>query len=118
MEKKYISALLSAIVFPGAGQFSNSQPVKGIVYILLTLCSVIALVCVFARSVWRALEYSGSAGGTMWDGIMRELGGCKVAITALILILGISWAASVVDAYLTARKIEMRGIKRFIARKG
>jgi hypothetical protein len=117
MERRYTSVLLSGLVFPGAGQLYNNQAVKGIVYILLTLCFIIALVYVSARSFWRALEYSESTGGPVWDGIVQGFGGYKTAIVVLLAILGITWAAGIVDAYLTARKGEIREVRRFIARR-
>jgi len=117
MERRYASVLLSGLVFPGAGQLYNNQAVKGIVYILLTLCLIVALVYVVVREFWRALEYSESSGGPVWDGIAQGLGGSKTAIVVLLAILGITWAAGIVDAYLTARRGEVREIKRFIARR-
>ncbi len=110
--------MLSGLVFPGAGQFYNSQPVKGILYILLTLSSIIALVCVIVRGFYRALEYTHSTGGWLWDAVGRELGLSGGTIAALILLLAVSWAVGVVDAYLVARNNELRIRTRFIARKG
>lgn len=118
MEKRYVAALLSGLVLPGAGQFYNGQPVKGVVYIMLTVCSIIVLVALIMRGVWRALEYAGSAGGSLWDALMREIGASRDPIVASVVILGIVWAAGIADAFVTARKGEDRPIQRFIARKG
>jgi TM2 domain-containing membrane protein YozV len=118
MEKKYIAAMLSGLVFPGAGQFYNSQRVKGTVYILLTLFSIVVLVSVIMRCVYRALEYAYSAGGGPWDAIVLEMGASRRAITVSILILAVSWAAAIVDAYLVGQEREGRIKTRFISRKG
>jgi TM2 domain-containing membrane protein YozV len=118
MEKKYISALLSGLVFPGAGQFYNSQRMKGIVYILLTLFSLVALVSVIMRGFYRALEYAYSTGGELWDAVGREVGTSRGAIVILILVLVVSWAGGIVDAYLVARDRERRIKTRIISRKG
>jgi len=112
-----MAALLSGLVFPGAGQLYNNQAVKGIVYILLTLCFIVVLVYVSARGFWRALEYSESTGGPLWDGIAQGFSGYRTAILVLVVILGIAWAVGIVDAYLTARRGEVREVRRFIARR-
>ncbi|MCI0481654.1 MAG: hypothetical protein L0213_08715, partial [Candidatus Dadabacteria bacterium] len=62
MEKKYTAALLSGLLFPGAGQCYNRQPVKGVIYIMCTLGSIFALVGLIMGGVWRGLEHAGRAG--------------------------------------------------------
>ncbi len=118
MERKYVSALMSGLIFPGAGQLYNRQRLKGTVYIVLTIGCIIALVSVVMRDLYRALEYAMAGEGRLWEVLGRELGASTTAIVACILILAISWAVSVVDAYLAAQKEEIREIKRFIPRKG
>lgn len=118
MEKRYVSALLSGLIMPGAGQFYNRQRLKGIVYIVLTLLSIVALVFLVMRGLYRALEYTMATGGRLWDVLGGELGASRTSIVVWVLILAVSWAASIVDAYLAARKQETREVKRFISRKG
>jgi TM2 domain-containing membrane protein YozV len=117
MERKYISVMLSGLVFPGAGQLYNNQRVKGIIYILLTVGCLIGLVCAVVGGFLRVLQYQGPREGTAWDVIMQGLGGYREAIVVLVLILGVTWAAGIADAYLTARKRDTRQVQRFIARK-
>jgi hypothetical protein len=118
MEKKHISALLSGLVFPGAGQFYNSQRLKGTVYVVVTVICIVALVFVVMRDFYRALESTMSGGGLIWDAAIKELGASWGPIALWVAILGITWAASIVDAYLAAENGEGGQIKRFIPRKG
>ena len=118
MEKRYIAALLSGLVFPGAGQFSNGQPAKGAVYVLVTLLSIIALVLVIARCFLRALEIAEYSGTAVWNEVIRGLGASRITIVVLLVILGVVWVAGIVDAYVTAKEAEDRDVKRFISRRG
>jgi hypothetical protein len=118
MERKYVSALLSGLIFPGAGQFYNRQRLKGTAYVVLTIGCIIALVCVVMRDVYHALEYAMAGEAGLWEQMRGELTASRTAIVACVLILAISWAVSVVDAYLSAQNQETREIKRFISRKG
>jgi TM2 domain-containing membrane protein YozV len=122
MERKYVSALLSGLIFPGAGQFYNRERLKGTVYIVLTIGCIIALAFVVMRDLYHALEYAMAGEAGLWEvlskELSKELSASRTAILVCILILAISWAVSVVDAYLAAQKEEIRQIKRFISRKG
>ena len=110
--------MLSGLVFPGAGQFYNNQPKKGMIYIILTLISIIALVFVIMRGFYRALEYSSSTGGGPWDTLVMELGRSRGTIVVLVAILAVSWGAAIVDAYVVGRDIEGRRGTIIISRKG
>ncbi|MBN2223558.1 MAG: hypothetical protein JW765_02675 [Deltaproteobacteria bacterium] len=118
MEKRFVSAILSGFVFPGAGQFYNNQPAKGVIYVLLTVLSIIVLVFVIARDLYRALENVGVAGGGLWDPFWAELGGSRGSITILLIILAISWAVGIVDAYMVAQDREDRKRAGTISRRG
>jgi TM2 domain-containing membrane protein YozV len=118
MEKRHISALLSGLVFPGAGQFYNNHRLKGLVYVVVTVVCIAALVFVVLRDLFRALESTMNGGGLLWDAAIKELGSSRGPIVLWVLILAVSWIASIVDAYVAAGKGEGGEITRFISRKG
>jgi TM2 domain-containing membrane protein YozV len=107
-EKRYVAAMLSGLVFPGAGQIYNGQPGKGAAYIIVTVVSIMVLVFVIVRGLFRALEFFEGTGGGIWDAVAAQLGASRGAIVLLVVILGLAWAAAVVDAFVVAREMEDR----------
>jgi TM2 domain-containing membrane protein YozV len=99
MGRKRIAALLSALVFPGAGQIYNREAVKGTGLIVVTIGLIVGLVLAVLRSFYRAAElYDGY--GSIWTLWGAELGRSRGLITMCIVGLFVAWIFSIVDAYL------------------
>jgi len=95
------AALLSLVIFPGAGQIKLGRRWRGAIFILLTLVCLAGFTTQFAGPFERVVESHLSLdpsaeraeAGSLWGIVARWL-----------LALAIVWAASVLDAYLVARR--------------
>jgi TM2 domain-containing membrane protein YozV len=99
MERRRTAALLSTLLFPGAGQIYNRERVKGAGLIVVTIGLIFGVVFLVLRSFFRAAQLYDGQGSiwTLWGG---ELGRVGVPIIACIVgLLGV-WIFSIVDAYL------------------
>ncbi len=115
------AAMLSAAVFPGAGQIYNGQKIKGAAVIVLTIGFVVLFgykVAVgFSSYFTTALLYSEvyiksapqaptAFGRTLLEGVIFG------ALPAVAL-----WILATLDAYRTGRKLEYRAKRGFTAYK-
>ncbi len=100
--------MLSGLVFPGAGQIYNRQPGKGAVYIVITVLSITVLVIVIVSALYRALLAIEGTGGGVWDAVAGQLSASRGSIVLLVVILGLVWAAAVVDSFVVAREKQDR----------
>jgi TM2 domain-containing membrane protein YozV len=101
MKKMYIAALLSALVFPGAGQIYNREPLKGVGYIVLTIAGLVTVVSLIIISFFRAVEhYAGY--GPIWALWGKELTRSGPTIILCLVGLFCVWVVSIIDAYVRA----------------
>jgi len=108
MKKSVSSTLLSAFVFPGIGQINNRQPLKGIILILLSTLTFVFFLFRIAGTVLRAIPepdriaLSPDVIASITQKVHAEN---QELILFTILILGLIWAFSIVDAYRFGKKI-------------
>ncbi len=98
------AALLSGLVWPGAGQLLNRQIVKGVAFILATLAIAAALVCRVVQAVWqRVLDdpdgMDFSRAFTLAHEIERE-GAADFALATLALLA--VWLFAIWDGWRSA----------------
>ena len=105
MKKTIVSPLLSALVFPGAGQIKNRQALKGIIFISLT----IILLLIFFYKIYAIIISSVSSPSQMnisEDFVSKIETRVYEENMVWVSLLVIVWIAGIVDAYLSAKKIE------------
>lgn len=111
MKKAFVSALCSALVIPGLGQIMNQHVKKGVSILLaIFLLFVAGVIKLFhlTQAVLKDIENNRSDPGGLMDTLRAQ------DISLLWYLLGaltILWFYSVLDAYLTGKKIDQRGGK-------
>ena len=105
MHRGMVAALLSAFVWPGAGQLYNRDVKKGAFLIGLTLAVAVAVIIATAAEVTRQLPADI---GDLDADLVRALPAQVLAarsgtlfVSSLLLLL--AWAYGVVDAYVGGR---------------
>jgi hypothetical protein len=106
MRQVLIAVLLSAAVWPGAGQIYNREFRKAAVLISLTLLSAISLFSVAGVAIARRLppnmdHVDVGVASVISQDVARENAGLFLSFNLLILAI---WLYSVVDAYFGARE--------------
>jgi diadenosine tetraphosphate (Ap4A) HIT family hydrolase len=99
------SALLSGLVWPGAGQFKNHRWVKGALFALATAALLVQFAWRVADDAVAALlDNAGPLGpGEIWD-LAQEVQRRNAAeLSGLTFLLVLVWGASVLDAWRDAR---------------
>ncbi|OGL43604.1 MAG: hypothetical protein A2W05_08495 [Candidatus Schekmanbacteria bacterium RBG_16_38_10] len=105
MKKTITSPLLSALVFPGAGQIKNRQALKGIIFILLT----IILLLIFFYKIYAIIISSVSSPSQInisEDFVSKIETRVYEENTIWVLLLIVVWIAGIADAYLSARNLK------------
>ncbi len=105
MKQPIIAALLSALVWPGAGQIYNREFKKGLVLIGLTLLFGLSLVMGAGRDLLHSLPADMSAfdieqARMLTEEIMRRN---STSLVTFNLLMTVTWVYSAFDAYLGAR---------------
>jgi TM2 domain-containing membrane protein YozV len=111
MKKAVSSTLISALVFPGAGQFNNRQYLKGLIMIAVVLVSLIAFFVKIYRDLLRIVSATGQENMDA-DAINQISHQVRLQnadiIQLLILFLFVIWIYGMVDAYVYGKKIDQR----------
>jgi hypothetical protein len=108
MSCRWRSVLLSALVGPGAGQFANGEPTKGAAFVLATLAALGVVVLRLVQAVVESLPAEldpqdlGRIWALAWEIQRDHLGEVALPIAAILAL----WGASIVDAWLIARRPE------------
>jgi predicted outer membrane lipoprotein len=105
MHRGMVAALLSAFVWPGAGQLYNREFRKAAVLIGLTLAVAVAVIIATAAEVTRQLpadigDLDADLVRTLPAQVLAARSGTLVASSLLLLL---AWAYGIVDAYLGGR---------------
>jgi hypothetical protein len=110
MASPWVAALLSAILWPGAGQFYNREFKKGLLLTGLTLLLGASLLAGLGREVVRSLPPDPSPFNPAQIRQMRDiiLQANPRLYGTYTLLLTLTWVFSVVDAFLGAREKGIR----------
>jgi len=109
MKRSLASFFLSALIFPGVGQFYNRQPTKGIILVLLCILCIGFLFQGITRSVLKALpdpeKISLDPGliSSLTDKVFNEN---QDLIIFTFVIFGLIWIFGIIDAYHFGKKID------------
>ena len=108
MKKAIISPLSSALVIPGLGQVLNQHLKKGVAILLgvflLFIITVIKLYLMI-KAAMEVADINGLDSGAIMDRLKAEDASDLWYLFVAFVIL---WSYSVLDAYLTGRKIDQR----------
>jgi TM2 domain-containing membrane protein YozV len=97
------AALLSGLVFPGLGQLWLKRPVRGLALLAASCTALAAMVVSIGTRALTILEHAETAEGTV--DMLRVVQAAQSATSrdtlmiAAWLVLSLSWAISVVDAF-------------------
>ena len=100
-----LPVLLSAAVFPGAGQIRNGERLKGILMAVATIGLLGAFTVGVFVDLWPLVTNPPEFGvlvAQVQGAVGRSLWGQRVVLTLLVAV----WVYSVVDAFLVARSLD------------
>jgi hypothetical protein len=112
MSRSITAALISALVFPGAGQLYLRRPLRACLFLLPTLAAVLYFLAdVVPRAT--ALAEQVVAGTLPLDlpvlvARVESQGAGSAALTFALWVIVLCWAASIVDAFVVARAAARR----------
>jgi hypothetical protein len=99
-----IPVLLSAAVWPGAGQIRNRELVKGVLLAGLTLSLLGALLVRIASDLWPLIAQPPDA-GVLVPVVETAVTRALVGHTILLTLLAGLWVYSILDAFFVARSL-------------
>ena len=106
MKKQLLSPICSALVVPGLGQILNQHLKKGLIIMTMVFILLVTATIKLAFILNRLLE-SPEISGFRYYLIPEKLRGEDLFVLwILLLIFGMIWLYSVVDAFLTGRKMD------------
>ncbi len=103
-------ALLSGLIFPGLGQVFLKHHKRGVVIMVATLVSIIAIAVKAAQHALAILERIESEGGVIDMGTVSSAaaqvsaGSGGLTFNLLFLLIMVCWALGIIDAYQIGRK--------------
>jgi len=109
MKKAILSPLCSALVIPGLGQIINQHLKKGLY--ILSAVFILFIVGIFKlylmiQNTLKGVNLSPSDLGIVADKLRSEN---YTVLSCILAAFGLLWLYSVVDAYLTGKKIDRQG---------
>jgi len=113
MKKSIKGALLSGLVFPGAGQIVLKHYKSGIAFMLTTLACLVLIIMKTVQQTLIIVEKIGSIEGVI---DMSTISNAAVQGTTTydslifnlaLLIISLCWIISIVDAYNTGKKMDI-----------
>ena len=108
MKKAIIAALCSALVIPGLGQIINQQVKKGGFILALVFVLFLAGVFILYRLI-SGIRHAEEPTAIDFSFIMSNFSALDLSVLwFLLLAFAIIWLYAVLDAFLTARKLDRR----------
>ena len=107
------AGLLSALVFPGAGQVVLKQYKRGIVFMVTVIGAMVGVVIVVVEQALRFLDKIQSEGGIpdinaiSSAATQATLSSGSPTIKFLLLFIVITWGFSAIDAYRIGKKKDL-----------
>jgi TM2 domain-containing membrane protein YozV len=118
MSKALKGALLSALVFPGCGQFFLKRYVRGSAFLVVTLGGLLLIVWEMMQRAMAILERIDLEGGALdMEAISRAAGkasslsGNTVIEISLVVII-LCWLIGIADAYRVGNRMDQRAGER------
>lgn len=110
MKKHIYASLCSAFVVPGLGQVLNNRISKGLILMALVFILIIAITVDFIFLIFTGIPYAQAddVGSTYNIMLKAFLHGDLTFFWTLIIILGILWIYSIVDAFIDGLNTERK----------
>jgi len=110
MKKTILSPLCSGLVIPGLGQIINQELKKGIGLLILVFFLFVATVIKLYLIISNLFETKAGASDTM--AVTDKLAAQDLSLLwVLITAFAILWIYSILDAYVTGKKLDRMGEK-------
>ncbi|MBN1572999.1 MAG: hypothetical protein JW984_07380 [Deltaproteobacteria bacterium] len=100
MKRKYMSALLSGLLYPGAGQIANKEYLKGGFIIFLCTALFAAFMCILIMGYVSAFSDKEMFYGTAFDFLLEGLKRSGQPLLLSILGLVVVWVYAIADALI------------------
>lgn len=112
MKRSLKGALLSALVFPGAGQLWLKRYLRGTAFALSVSASLAVIILKAVHQALAILERAETEGGALdmaaiTDAATRAAAGSGPGSNLALIALVVLWVAAVVDAYLVGRRLDL-----------
>ena len=110
MQKSFKAALLSALIYPGAGHFALKKHLIGAIFAgVFSVLLLLTLQEVYAMAQCIANDIVNTRGGASFDDILAAVKHPSAHCAALgqyqyIYLMSVIWFLSIVDAYRLGRK--------------
>lgn len=102
----WFTVLLSACVWPGAGQARNGEPMKAAVLIIASAICVVAVILSIVTALWPLVILDPSSVAAIPERLLMSFQAAWLALRhAMAWVVGslVIWLYAIVDAYRTAR---------------
>ena len=98
MKKKYFSALLSGVLYPGAGQIANKHYIRGGIIIILATAFFVGFMFIFVKGYIAAFNDKEIFYMTVFDFLLEGLKRSGRPLVLSFLGLVVVWIYAIVDA--------------------
>jgi len=99
MKKRFLSPMVSGLVYPGAGQLLNGHHVKGWTVITLTSLAILFLIFYILKGFKTIITDISASFGSVWEFIATSLAVYGRQELFLLVVLFGLWVYGIVDAY-------------------
>jgi hypothetical protein len=101
-EPSWLPPVLSAFVFPGAGQLKNGERLKGVLLGVATVLLLVALILVVLLDLGPLLDDPPDL-AHLFPVVHRAVTRALLGHGVLLGLFGVVWVVSIVDAFVVAR---------------
>jgi len=118
MKASLKGALLSGLVFPGAGQIALKHYKRGISLVLAVIIGMVAMIAEGVQIALGIVDKLAAGGGVIDVGAVTDAANRAVTASDSLILNGafflivICWVFGIIDAYLIGRKMDMSGFSR------
>lgn len=111
MNRSLKAALLSGLVFPGAGQLYLGRRRRGWLFILSVLLIFVCVVIRMTVLAYRAIATAAARGEAIDAGAIQRAvaASTDVAASAGFVLLVLLWIAAILDAWTTGERMQAQG---------
>ena len=112
MKKSMKAALLSGLVFPGAGQIHLGQRRRGWAFIVSVILIFVYIVIHMTMHAYREIAAAAAKGVAIeMDALQKAVAASSDTVTtAGLALLVLIWLAAILDAYVAGERIESTGV--------
>ncbi|MBN1881873.1 MAG: hypothetical protein JW885_06840 [Deltaproteobacteria bacterium] len=102
MNKRFLSPIISGLIYPGAGQLLNGHHLKGWTIITITSLNLVFLIFFIFKGFITVIKNISAPFGSMWEFIAASLAMNGRHELVLLIVLFALWIYAIVDAHIGA----------------